>query len=115
MMPIACEGKKRWNGNRKPVTLVATVLQIKTAVQPLSGFELSSPNKTTKPAKIPIRLNKTCTKVNIVMPKIMREPPFEQKWCSGYRGNATIHVSPLACNLLRRIESLTEKPVRVAE
>ena len=71
MMPITCDGKKRWNGNKNPVTLVATVLQIKTAVQPLICFEVSSPNSTTSPAKIPIKLNKTCTNVKYVIPKTM--------------------------------------------
>jgi hypothetical protein len=71
MIPIAWDGKKRWKGNKKPVTLVATVVQIKTAVQPGSCFEVSSPKSTTNPAKIPIRLNKTCTNVKYVMPKIM--------------------------------------------
>src|ERR1700730_16127488 len=73
-MPTACEGKKRWNGNKNPVTLVATVVQIKTAVQPLNCFEASRPNSTTNPAKMPIKLSDTCTNVKYVIPKIMRAP-----------------------------------------
>src|SRR5712692_3403657 len=36
-MPTPWDGMKRWNGNRNPVTLVATVLTRKIAVQPSSG------------------------------------------------------------------------------
>jgi Protein of unknown function (DUF1269) len=42
------------------VTLVNTVLARKSAVQPLSLFELNMPNRTMAPAKIPIRLKTTC-------------------------------------------------------
>src|SRR5260370_18987013 len=65
-----CDGKRRWNGKRKPVTLVATVVQRKSLVQPSNRFAVSIPNKTTKPAPIPARLNTTCRRVN--NPKIMR-------------------------------------------
>jgi len=34
----------------------------------------SSPNTTTNPEKIPIKLNTTCTNVNVVIPKIMIFP-----------------------------------------
>src|ERR1700686_1482072 len=74
IMPMAWDGKKRWKGNKNPVTLVATVVQINTAVQPLSGFDVNNPNMTTNPASIPSKLNKTCTKVKIVIPKIISAP-----------------------------------------
>src|ERR1700758_922680 len=79
-MPIACDGRNLWNGNRKPVTLVATVVQMNTPVQPWSCLALSSPNITTKPAMIPTKLNKTCTKVSIVIPKIIGCLPFTQSF-----------------------------------
>ena len=76
-MPTAWDGKKRSNGKRNPVTLVAIVLIRKTAVQISSRFAVSSPNTTTNPEKIPIKLNTTWTIVNVVIPKIMmRTFPF---------------------------------------
>src|SRR5437868_12987783 len=87
-IPTACDGKKRWKGNKKPVALVATVVQIKAAVQPLDGLEVRSPNITTNPAKIPSKLNKTCTKVKIVMPKIM-SAPFQKKFRRADEGPLT--------------------------
>ena len=80
-MPTPCDGKKRWNGKRNPVTLVATVLTRKSAVQPSSRFQASSPNTTTNPEKIPIKLSTTCTKVNVVMPKIMMPVPSKPSGC----------------------------------
>src|SRR3981081_2795069 len=77
-MPKAWEGKKRWKGNKKPVALVATVVQIKTAVQLLSALEVNSPSMTMNPAKIPIKLNSTCTNVNNVIPKII-QPSLNQR------------------------------------
>src|SRR5712692_4292000 len=73
-MPIACEGKNLWKGKRKPVTLVATVVARNRAVQPSSLFPVSNPYATTIPEKIPIKLNTTCTKVSVVMPKIIMPP-----------------------------------------
>jgi hypothetical protein len=67
MMPTPGDGKKRWNGKRDPVTLVATVLARKSAVQRSSRFALSSPNTTTNPEPIPTKLSTTCTKVNVVI------------------------------------------------
>ncbi len=62
--------KKCSNGKSNPVTLVATVLARKTAVQMSSRFAAISPNTTTNPEKILTKLNTTCTKVNVVIPKI---------------------------------------------
>lgn len=56
-------GGERWNGKPNPVTLVATVVVRKSAVQPFIRFPFSSPNMTTNPEKIPTRLNTTCTTV----------------------------------------------------
>jgi hypothetical protein len=38
----------------------------------LSCLEVSSPNIMTNPARMPIKLNKTCTDVNAVILRIMR-------------------------------------------
>src|SRR5712671_4361207 len=54
----------------------------------LDGLEVRSPNITTNPAKIPSKLNKTCTKVKIVMPKIM-SAPFQKKFRSADEGPLT--------------------------
>src|ERR1700686_4271767 len=70
-IPSTWDGSKRWNGKRNPVMLVNTVLARKTAVQISNRFEANNPNTTTNPEKIPIKLNTTCTKVNVVIPKIM--------------------------------------------
>src|SRR6266852_7294361 len=78
-MPTPCDGKNLWNGKRKPVTLVSTVVTRNSAVQPSSRFPLRSPNTTTNPDKIPIKLSTTCTKVNVVIPKIMS---FPSRWKS---------------------------------
>jgi hypothetical protein len=53
-----------------PVTLVATVVARKSAFQPFQPFAVSSPNTTTNPETIPTKLNKTCMRVRMVMPKI---------------------------------------------
>jgi hypothetical protein len=54
-----------------PVKLVATVAIRNYPVQPSSLFPEIMPNTTTKPEKIPARLNTTWkkVKVNVVMPK----------------------------------------------
>src|SRR5712691_11883898 len=80
-MPAPCDAKKRWSGKRNAVTLVVTVLTRKSAVQPSSRFPTSSPNTTTNPEKIPIKLSTTCTKVNVVMPKIMMPVPSKPRGC----------------------------------
>ena len=70
-MPTPCDGKNLCNGKRNPVTLVSTVVTRNTAVQPSNRFAASSPNTATNPEKIPIKLNTTCTKVNVAIPKII--------------------------------------------
>src|SRR5689334_13321980 len=52
-----------------------------------------------KPARMPIKLNKTCTNVRIVMPKIM-QASFATRFFRDCRGTATIHGSPAARNQL---------------
>src|SRR6266850_3802730 len=80
-MPTPCDGKNLWNGKRNPVTLVSTVVTKNSGVQPSSRLPPSSPNTTTNPDKIPIKLSTTCTKVNVVIPKIMRLPlPVGKVW-----------------------------------
>jgi len=59
----SCDGKNLWNGKPNPVTLVATVLARKSAVQPSSRFPVSRPYRTTSPEPIPTRLITTCTNV----------------------------------------------------
>ena len=61
---------------RKPVTLVKTVVVRNTAVHPASLFPRSMPSRTTKPEKMPIRLMIVCTVVKVEndMPKIMPRP-----------------------------------------
>jgi hypothetical protein len=51
------------------VMLVAAVAIRNYPVQPSSLFPEIMPNTTTKPEKIPARLNTTWKKVNVVMPK----------------------------------------------
>ena len=58
-----------------PVTLVAAVVIRNTAVQLSSRFSVNSPNTTTNPEKIPIKLNTTCTKVKVIMSKIIVHIP----------------------------------------
>src|ERR1700687_108643 len=70
-MPTPWDGKNLWNGKKNPVTLVATVLVKKRAVQPSDIFAPSSSNPTTNPEMIPTRLIATWTKVSVVIPKIM--------------------------------------------
>src|SRR5262245_28579531 len=69
--PSTCDGRSRSNGKKNPVTLVATVLARKTAVQPSSRRAVSSPHRTTNPERIPSRLTATCPKVKVFMPSIM--------------------------------------------
>src|SRR6266436_3166428 len=73
MMPTLCDGNRWPTGKPNPVTLVATVVARKSAVQPSSRFPVSRPNMTTNPEPIPTKLNNTCTKVNvdIVIPQTM--------------------------------------------
>ena len=79
-MPTPCDGKNLWNGKRNPVTLVSTVVNRNSAVQPSSRFAASSPNTTTNPERIPVKLNTTCTNVNVVIPKITRHPFSDKLW-----------------------------------
>src|SRR4029077_15234537 len=76
MMPTTCDGKSCENGNRKPVTLVKTVLARKSAVQTRSRLPASMPQRTTTPANIPIRLKTTCSvvKADSDTPKICIAP-----------------------------------------
>src|SRR5204863_233137 len=62
--PTMWEGKIWSRGNRKPVTLVRTVVARKRAVQPLAVLELSIAAATRIPATIPTRLSTTCNNVN---------------------------------------------------
>ena len=39
----------------------------------LTGSSSRQPKRNNEPQKIPIKLNTTCTKVNLVIPKIIRE------------------------------------------
>jgi hypothetical protein len=72
-MPNTWDGNKCSNGKKmKPVTLVATVLTKKIAVQPLSRSAASSPHQTTtNPERMPTRLITTCTNVSGDIPKII--------------------------------------------
>jgi hypothetical protein len=83
----------QWNGKRKPVTLVRTVVVRKSAVQPSSFSAVNIPNTTTNPEKIPIKLNTTCTNVSGVMPKIMMRILSREFWCSD-----PPHDGQLYCN-----------------
>jgi hypothetical protein len=75
MIPNASAGVNPLNGKKNPVTLVAAVVIRNIAVQLSSRFSANSPNTTTNPEKIPIKLNTTCTKVKVVIPKIMMHLP----------------------------------------
>src|SRR5882762_10835109 len=90
MAPTTCDGNNLWNGNMNPVTLVATVVSRKSAVQPSRLFPAISPNKTTNPDKIPTRLITTWTKVKVVIPRIMMCP-------SGTRAYYDIAVNVARC------------------
>src|SRR5262245_29878919 len=70
-MPTPWAGVNCLNGKKNPVTLVATVVARKSAVQPSSRFPLSSPNMTTNPEPIPNRLITTCMKVSVWRLKII--------------------------------------------
>src|ERR1700675_4611080 len=70
-MPRMWEGNNLWKGNRNPVTLVAAVVMRNVAVQPLDCFADSSAKTTTKPARIPTRLNATWKRVNTARPELM--------------------------------------------
>src|SRR5205823_12034940 len=73
-MPTPSAGVKPWKGKKKPVKLVATVVARKSSVKPFIGFAVSSPNRTTNPDRIPIKLSSTCTAVKVVIPRIMPVP-----------------------------------------
>src|SRR5258708_23277218 len=93
--------------------LVAAVATRNVEVQPLEGFDTSSPRKTTRPDAIPIRLNTTWMKVNGVMPTIIVTPPveFSSAYYSGalYPGRGAVPV-PIT-RLRRRIRS-RQSPVQ---
>ena len=59
MIPSAIAGVKPWNGKKKPVTLVATVVIRNRLVQPSRRLPASIPNRTIKPVKIPTKLIST--------------------------------------------------------
>src|SRR5579864_5438732 len=69
--PTTWDARRPRNGKRNPVTLVNTVLVRKVAVQPSSRFAVKNPYTTIRPEAIPIKLIATCTKVNIVSPRLM--------------------------------------------
>jgi hypothetical protein len=73
-----CEGSSFSNGNKKPVALVRIVVSRKRAVRPGILFESKSPNKTTSPETIPMRLIATCriVKADELIPKTMIHSPF---------------------------------------
>jgi hypothetical protein len=54
-----CDGKSFVNGKRNPVTLVRMVGPRKIAVHPGTRFEPNIANRTTSPARIPIKLRIT--------------------------------------------------------
>src|SRR5580704_18231024 len=77
-MPTTWGGPRLVKGKKNPVTLVNTVVNRKSAVQPGEPLPPSQPNRTTAPEKIPIKLMITCSVVNVAVdnPKIMaRFPP----------------------------------------
>src|SRR3954471_3573640 len=63
-MPVTIAGVMPWNGKKKPVTLVATVVARKNAVHQSSRFRVSSPNTTQNPEAIATRLMRTWMSVN---------------------------------------------------
>jgi hypothetical protein len=67
---------KRWNEKRNPVTLVATVVARKSAIQPLSRFAVRNPNKTRTPEQMPTRLSATCTMVSAVISIVLMTVPL---------------------------------------
>src|ERR1700730_12542118 len=91
-MPIMCDGSSFSNGNRKPVALVNIVNSRNIAVRPGIRLEPSSPDMTTMPETIAIRLMITCTmvKVDKLMPRIMTRSPFcEMAECYDSRSEIT--------------------------
>jgi hypothetical protein len=68
-------------GKRKPVTLVSTVVNRKSAVQLLSRLDESSPSRTINPDPMPTRLMITCTVVNVErdLPNIMGRGSFPKQ------------------------------------
>ena len=63
-MPRTYDGLNPVNGNKKPVTLVATVVVRKILFHPANHLDVSSPYNTTKPAAMPISLRTTWNEVN---------------------------------------------------
>jgi hypothetical protein len=64
-MPTLWDGSRWSNGNPNPVTLVATVVARKTAVQPSRRLPATRPSTTTSPDAIPARLISMWTTVNV--------------------------------------------------
>src|SRR5579859_1073458 len=92
-MAIMCDGSSLSNGNRNPVALVSIVVTRNSAVQPGTILEPRSPDKTTRPETMPIRLMMTCSmvKADRLIPKITTRSPFLD-WTKCYDGpyeNAT--------------------------
>ena len=76
-MPSPMPGVKPWIGNPNPVTLVATVVARKNAVQPSSRLPAISPNRTTNPEAIATRLMATCTRVKVFRSNGMMDTSLE--------------------------------------
>src|SRR5260370_36551562 len=66
MMPTICDGSSLVNGNRKPVTLVSIVVARKIAVEIRDGSDFNHPTIAIRPATMPIKLIKTCSKVKVL-------------------------------------------------
>src|ERR1039457_5546534 len=84
-MPRMIPGVTPWNGKKNPVTEVATVVARKSIVQPHIRFEVNSPQRTTRPDRIPIRLMTTCTMVNVSMTGIITPRFWRCRERSRYR------------------------------
>src|SRR5580704_4418967 len=94
MTPTLWPGVTWVKGKPKPVTLVSTVVNRNSAVQPLGRLAESIPNTTMSPDPMPTRLMMTCTVVNVErdMPSIMLKVLSKQgsdittRWGDFYRG-----------------------------
>jgi hypothetical protein len=77
-MPTPRAGVNPWKGKKNPVALVATVVTRKSSVHPLIPFAVISPNKTTSPDTMPMRLKRTCIAVKVLIPSTIVAAPFER-------------------------------------
>src|SRR4051794_7371031 len=77
MTPTQCGAPKCVSGKPNPVTLVATVVARKSAVQRSSRLPLSSPYTTTNPEAIPTRLIAVCIRVYVLRSNIILCLPSE--------------------------------------